>query len=199
MNFAQIKAIEKKNKERILQVCRTATEQSGIYVFFREENEIRYAYVGQAKKILTRLADHLRGYQHIDLSLKKHGLWSAENPTGWNIFIHKYTEAELDDREQEWIKNYASMGYQLRNKTAGGQRDGKFVIAETRPAKGYHDGLAQGYKNAQRDVAKLFDKHLAFGYAGNDGRTHFKPSIHQEKAWEKFNQFIQKKGENENE
>lgn len=35
-----------------------------------DENGFRYAYIGQAVHILTRLAQHLVGYQHIDLSLK---------------------------------------------------------------------------------------------------------------------------------
>lgn len=83
MNFRQIKAIEKANKERILKVCPSVPESSGIYILTREEAGFRYAYVGQAKHLLTRLAQHLSGYQHIDLSIKKHGLWSENNPSGW--------------------------------------------------------------------------------------------------------------------
>ena len=49
-------------------------EDSGIYVFTRQENGFKYAYVGQAKHILTRLAQHLNGYQHIDLSIKNTAL-----------------------------------------------------------------------------------------------------------------------------
>ena len=77
MNYRQIKAIEQKNKQRILAVCSNVTETSGIYILIREENGFKYAYVGQAKHLLTRLAQHLSGYQHIDLSIKKHGLTRA--------------------------------------------------------------------------------------------------------------------------
>ena len=102
-NMRQNKAIEKANKERILKVCPTVTEQSGIYIFYRTENGFKYAYIGQAKHLLTRLAQHLIGYQHIDLSIKKHKLWSENNLTGWRItFVLAPTE-KLDELEQEYI------------------------------------------------------------------------------------------------
>jgi len=187
MKYQQIKAIEQKNKERILQVCPEVNEESGIYVFYRTENDIKYAYVGQAKKLLTRLASHLRGHSHIDLSLKKHGLHSKGNPTGYKIYFHHFVEPELDEREQEWIKNYAVMGYQLRNKTAGGQQDGKFITAETKPRKGYRDGLKQGWENARKEVLK-FCKHFEIEIDNTAAGR---------RAIEKFNKFL--KGENENE
>jgi hypothetical protein len=96
MNYAQIKAIEKKNKERILKVC-DVPDVSGVYILTRYEDGFKYAYVGQAKHLLTRLAQHLKGYQHIDLSLKKHGLWSAENPTGWAVQYVLIPENRLDE------------------------------------------------------------------------------------------------------
>lgn len=61
------------------------------------------------------------GYQHIDLSIKKHGLYSEENLYGWKIKFMNLKKAELDDAEQHFIKLYASHGYQLRNKTSGSQ------------------------------------------------------------------------------
>lgn len=74
MNYRQIKAIEQKNKKRILAVNPETDEGSGIYFLTRtDENGIRYAYIGQAKHLLTRLSQHLSGYQHIDLSLKNMG------------------------------------------------------------------------------------------------------------------------------
>ena len=100
MNFAKIKAIEKKNKQRILKVCPAVTEDSGIYIFYRQdENGIKYAYVGQAKRLLTRLAQHLSGYQ---ISCKYCG------------------DDQLDEYEQRYILLMANNGYQLRNKTSGG-------------------------------------------------------------------------------
>ena len=74
-NFRQIKAIEQKNKQRLLEVNSKLDDESGIYFLAREDEQgFRYAYVGQAVHILTGLAQHLSGYeQHIDRSLKKHG------------------------------------------------------------------------------------------------------------------------------
>lgn len=186
MNIAQVKAIEKRNKQRILAVCHDVTEDSGIYAFVREENGFKYAYVGQAKHLLTRLAQHLSGYQqHIDLSLKKHGLYSEKNPTGWKVRFVLVPEGQLDAEEQKYIKAYADRGYQLRNKTIGGQGVGKADMDEVRSPKGYRDGLAQGYKNAQKFVARLFEKHL--DYLPKSDR----PNKNQEKAAKKFAEFLE--------
>ena len=54
-------------------------------------------------KILTRLAQHMRGYQHIDLSLKKHGLYSEKNPYRWRVVHTNCPESELDEKEQYYI------------------------------------------------------------------------------------------------
>lgn len=184
INFRQIYAIEQKNKERILKVCPNANENSGIYILTREENGLKYAYIGQAKNILTRLAGHLKGYQHIDISIKKHGFYDNDNLTGWKIdFIEC---PNLDEEEQRLIPYYANLGYQLRNKTAGGQSIGKVVIDEIRAKKGYQNGLKQGYMNAQKKIAKLFDKNLRFEINGKIGKN-------KEKAFEKFKIFL--KGE----
>lgn len=180
-SFAQIKAIEKKNKERILKVCPQATEQSGIYIFSRVENGFKYAYVGQAKHLLTRLTSHLSGYQHIDLSIKRHGFYSFENPTGYKINIVSCGIGQLDECEQQHILGMANAGYQLRNKTAGGQGEGKAGIAENKPSKGYYDGVKQGYKKAQKEVADLFK------YLTVDCDREKKRAI---AALEKFNEFI---------
>lgn len=185
MNFAQIKAIEAKNKQRILSVNPGVTEHSGIYILTRvDEDGIKYGYVGQAKHLLTRLAQHLSGYQHIDLSLKSHGLYGRENPTGWQIEFVYADEEDLDEQEKRYIYEYALGGYQLRNKTAGGQGKGKRGIAENRPAKGYRDGLKQGYENARREVKHIFDLHLDVVYKAN------KASKNAVKAMDKFNEFI---------
>ena len=134
-------------------------ESSGIYFLTRaDENGIQYAYIGQAKHLLTRLAQHLSGYQHIDLSLKKHGMFSEGNVYGWKINFLHYPENELDEHEQFWIKRYAKNGYQLRNKTAGGQGEGKKQISEYRPAKGYYDGIAQGKRTLARELSHIMEK-----------------------------------------
>ena len=153
-NVAKAKAIEKKNRERILEVNPHIDDGSGIYFLTRtDEDGFRYAYIGQAVNLLSRLAGHLKGYQHIDLSIKSHIY-------GWKIGFMHYPAEQLDKWEQYWIKKYADVGYQLRNKTAGGQGDGKKQIAEYRPGKGYRDGLAQGRINLARELANIADKHL---------------------------------------
>ena len=184
MNYRQVKAIEKANKERILKVCNDCPETSGIYFLLREENGFKYAYIGQAKHLLTRLAQHLAGYQHIDLSIKKHKLWSENNPSGWRIHYLEFPECQLDEMEKKYIKAYANKGYQLRNKTDGGQGEGKSGIADNKSAKGYYDGLRQGYINAQRFVARLFEKHLVYTQKSE------KPNKNQEKAMKKFEDFL---------
>lgn len=185
MNYRQLYAIKKKNKERILKVCPNCPERSGIYFLLREEDGFKYAYIGKAKILLSRLADHLQGYtQHIDRSLKKHGLWSEENPTGWTINFLEFPESELNEKEQYYIQKYANAGYQLRNVESGGNL-GKTDIGERKPAKKYFDGVEQGKKNAQKFVANLFDKHLDYAPKKNP------PTKLQEKAMKKFKDFLE--------
>ena len=183
--YRQIFAIQAKNKQRILQVCPRANEKSGIYFLHREENGIKYGYVGQAKHLLTRLAQHLAGYQHIDLSIKKHGLYSEKNPTGYKIDVSWCKESELDDFEREAIKIYANAGYQLRNKTAGGQDTGKQGLDNNKQPKGYYDGVKQGYNKARKEVKHLFDKHLKAVVKAD------KPSKYALNALQKFEDFLQ--------
>ena len=158
----QTKAIERKNKQLFLKLNKKLNDSSGIYILFRtDENDIKYFYCGQAKHILSRLAQHMSGYQHIDLSLKKRGLWSENNPYGWMVYFKNYQEKELDEKEQFWILEMTKRGYQCRyNKTAGGQGSGKEKINEFRPAKGYRDGIQQGRKAMARELASIAEKHL---------------------------------------
>lgn len=183
-NFARAKAIERSNKERLLKINPDLNEESGIYFLTREEDGFKYAYIGQAKHILSRLAQHLVGYQHIDLSLKKHGLCKDDNPAGWKVNYINYPISQLDKMEQFWIKKYANEGYQLRNKTSGSQGQGKAQIDEYKPSKGYRDGIKQGHRNASKEVAHLFEKHLDYK-PKNDPPNRF-----QQQAMEKFEDFL---------
>ena len=176
-------AILRANKERILKVCPDVPDRSGIYFLTRIEGGFKFAYVGQAKKLLTRLAEHLTGYQHIDLSIKKHGLYSEDNPTGWKVSYIECQEQHLDEQEQKHIMAYANAGYQLRNKTSGSQGTGKKDIAD-KPTKGYLEGLHNGYKKAQKEIAHLFKLHLKCETKKEP------PTKLQEKALDKFNSFI---------
>jgi len=184
INYAQIKAIEKKNKQRALRACPELTDVPGIYFFTREEDGFKYAYIGQAKRLLTRVAQHFSGYQHIDLSIKKHGLYSEDNPHGYQIKFVEVPIEQLDEKEQLFIKDYAATGYQLRNATAGSQSKGKHSLDNQKAPKGYYDGLKQGYRNAQKEVKHLFDLHLNFSQKSP------KPNKLQAKAAEKFQKFL---------
>lgn len=161
-NIAQIKAIEKKNRERLLKVNLNLNDRSGIYFLTRtDENDISYFYIGQAVNIIQRMCGHLTGYQHIDLSIKKRGFFSEENLYGWKLNFINYPKSELDKMEQYWILEYTKKGYQCRyNKTAGGQGDGKEKINEFKPSRGYRDGLKQGEKNLARELSSIAEKHL---------------------------------------
>lgn len=185
-NYKQIFAIQESYKKKIKQMYPDIDDKSGIYFLTRtDENGIKYFYIGQAKKILSRIAQHMTGYQHIDLSLKKRGWYSDDNPEGWELgFIH-YSIEELDEQEKYWILEYTKNGYQARyNKTAGGQGAGKEKINEYRPAKGYRDGLEQGRINASKEVANLFEKHL------NYSKKSDKPNKNQDRAIIKFEEFL---------
>lgn len=185
-DFRKIKEIERENKKRLLEINPDLDEDSGIYFLTRiDENGIKYAYVGQAKHILTRLAQHLVGYQHIDLSIKKHGFFSDDNPYGYKIGFLKFSESLLDEMEQQYIRKYANYGYQLRNKTAGGQCEGKTQIDEYRPQKGYRDGIRQGKKNLSSELSHIIDTHLIVELRPE--KAHNKVS---QKAFEKFKNLL---------
>ena len=161
-NIAQIKAIEKKNRERLLKVNPNLNDRSGIYFLTRtDENDISYFYIGQAVNIIQRMCGHLTGYQHIDLSIKKRGFYSEENHYGWKLNFINYPKSDLDKMEQYWILEYTKRGYQCRyNKTAGGQGEGKEKINEFKPSRGYRDGLKQGEKNLAKELSSIAEKHL---------------------------------------
>lgn len=163
-NYRQIFAVEKKNRDRVIKLNPDLKDKSGIYFLTRiDEDGINYFYIGQASgSCITRIAQHLSGFQHIDCSLKKRGLYDAEkNPYGWKANAIYYPKDELDKWEQYWILEYTKKGYQCRyNKTAGGQGEGKEKINEYRPQKTYRDGLIQGRLNLSRELSDIIDKHL---------------------------------------
>lgn len=163
VNYNQLFAVKAKNRKKILEICPNAKDQSGIYIMTREENGFKYAYVGQAVKVLSRLADHLTGYQHIDLSIKNHKFYSQDNPTGWKIGCLYFPQNVLDEKEQWFTMQYANSGYQMRNKTGGGQGKGKFGISENKPARGYYDGKKQGRKDLAKELLDIIEKYLVIG------------------------------------
>lgn len=186
-NLRQAKAIEATNRKRLMKINPKLDDGSGIYFLTRtDENEISYFYIGQAVHIIHRMCSHLTGYQHIDLSIKKRGFYSEENPFGWKInFIH-YPIDQLDKMEQYWILEYTKKGYQCRyNKTSGSQGEGKEKINEFRPAKGYRQGIQQGKITLARELKHIIDTHLKVSIRPE--KVNNKVSI---KALEKFNELL---------
>lgn len=189
-NIAKAKAIEKQNRERLLKVNPKLNERSGIYFLLRtDENGFRFAYIGQAVKILTRLASHMTGYeQHIDLSLRKHKLYDEKkNPNGWRVEFLNFPESELDEREKYYIKLYADKGYQLRNVSLGGQGENRASgsIGERKPPKGYMQGIQQGKKVLARELSNIAEKHLKI-----EIREDKKNNKVSQKQFEKFKELM---------
>lgn len=181
-NIAKVKAIENQNKKRLLAVNPKLNDESGIYILWRTEI---HGYVGQSVGILTRLAQHLVGFQHIDLSMKKHGLFSEKNKGGYKIdFIH-CSKSELDDKEREYIQKAIDNGWVLKNKTSGGQDDKKEKIADFRPSKGYRDGIKQGKINLARELSSIAEKHLKI-----EIREDKKNNKVSQKQFEKFKELM---------
>ena len=178
-NIARAKAIQRQNIQRLKKLNPAIDNKSGIYFLTRSEPQI---YIGQAKHLDERLASHLSGYeQHIDRSLKVHGLYSEDNPYGYKVNFLHYQESKLDEMEQYYIQLYAEKGWSLKNKTAGSQGVGKVKIADFKPAKGYMDGLKQGRKNLAKELSHIIDKHLAVQLKPD--KQHNKVS---QRAFEKF-------------
>lgn len=184
-NIAKAKAIEQKSKKRLLLVNPKLDDKSGIYFLTRvDENEIKFSYVGQARNIISRMCQHLVGYQHIDLSIKKHGLYSPDNPYGWNINFMHFPISELDEKERYYITLYAKIGYQSRNKDTGGGA-GKQELGERKPPKGYREGVQFGKKTLARELSSIISKHLTVRL--KDEKKGNKVS---EKQLEKFNRLL---------
>lgn len=184
-NIRQAKAIEQKNKRKLLKVNPKLDEKSGIYFLTRvNEDDIKFSYVGQARNLISRMCQHLVGYQHIDLSIKKHGLYSSDNPYGWNINFMHFPISELDKKERYYITLYAKNGYQSRNKDTGGGA-GKQELGDRKPPKGYRDGVQFGKKTLARELSYIISKHLTVRL--KDEKQGNKVS---EKQLEKFNHLL---------
>lgn len=193
-NIARAKTIEQENKKRLLKLNPKLNDRSGIYFLLREdENGFKYAYIGQAVHTLSRLASHLVGYeQHIDLSLRKHKLYSEDNPYGWRVEFLNFPESQLDEKEKYYIKLYADNGYQLRNVSIGGQGENRDSgsIGERKAPKGYLQGIQQGRRNLARELSNIAEKHLKIEL--REDKANNKVS---QKQYEKFMDLL-KVGEN---
>lgn len=163
-----------------------STTGAGIYLWKRtDEYGITWFYVGQAVNIYERQISHINGYkQRVDLSIRKRKFKSDDNPYGWEFKILEHcSEAEMNDLENFYIYEYMRRGWQTYNKTYGSQGEGKVVMDGIKPSKTYRDGLSQGYENARREVAKLFDKYLKAEICGTQG-------VRAQNALQKFYDFL---------
>lgn len=176
-NYRQLFAIKAANEKRIKALCPEIDEVSGIYVFLRaDENGFKYAYVGQAVNLLKRAAEHLTGFQHIDLSIKKHGLYDPiKCPYGWLLKVDvKCSTEALNEWEQVAIKNYADIGYQLRNATSGSQGEGKKSLSDYGRGgylKGKHEGEQKALQKIGTEIEKYTTGLISKGGAVADRKT----------------------------
>ena len=184
-NYRQVFSKKAERERRIKTICPNIPNRPGIYVFYRIcESEIRRAYCGQAVNLLERCSAHLGEYDHIALSLKKHGFYGKDNPHGWKLQFQECPRHLLDEKEIETIKYFADKGFQMYNVTSGGQGEGKSQIGTFKQPKTYTQGKVEGYRKASKEISNLFDKHL------NYSKKSDKPNKNQDKAAEKFEAFL---------
>jgi hypothetical protein len=182
-------AILNKYKEEIKTQCPDINEKSGIYVFLRETEDGNSAvYVGQAKNLLERTAQHLMGRkQHIDLSLYKRKWWDKQNPYGWKLYLFCNCEQEeLDKMEKYYINNFLKHGYKLYNVTGGGQIDKAKDIGERNQTKlkSYKNGKNLGAEKVREKIKTYFEKYLDVSIKGKINKI-------KERKLEEFKKFIE--------
>ena len=172
--------IKQEDAERLLlKVCPKALHRSGIYFYLREDTDGKHGYIGKATDLMDRNIAHIIGYQqHIDVSIKKRGFYSDDNPSGWKLNVLYYPKEDLDKWERHWIELYRSGGYHLYNIESGGT-DGKTIIGERKPPKTYRDGLSQGRKSLTKELRHIIDTHLEIKLRNENNKI-------SQKAFEKF-------------
>ena len=168
--------------------------QKLLYSFGRTDKDTaeKCMYIGQAKRCLSRCADHLAGReQHIDRSLYTRKLYSETNPYGWKVGVLTYcSEEELDKLEIAYIKKFQDVGIKLYNVTGGGQLDKESDIGERFQVKlkNYKKGKSLGAEKTRTYVKTMFNKYLDFA---------IKPPANKikERKAEEFKKFLED-GEN---
>lgn len=193
INYRQVFAIQSENEKRILKLCPNMPHKAGIYLFYRVNAEgENCAYIGQAKDLLHRTAEHLVGYKnkkptHIDKSLYAHKLYNETNPEGWKVMVLVLCPIdELDMREQTYIDHYKNCkDVKLYNVTGGGQLDKKGDVGERLQIKlkTYKNGKGKGYEKARSEVKVFFDKYLDYTIKG-------KPTKIKERKFQEFADFL---------
>ncbi len=189
MNYRQRFAILNEKKKLIKQICPEISEDSGIYCFYRQNEQGQdCCYIGQAKNLLERTSQHLMGRkQHIDKSLYVHKLYNENNPFGWKLTIlRKCSISALDCLEQSYIEFYKDFdNVVLYNVTGGGQFDKAKDIGERQQTKlkSYKNGKGLGYEKARKEVKTYFDKYLDYTIKG-------KPTKIKERKLKEFKEFL---------
>lgn len=113
---------------------------SGIYVWDRYDEDEKYCwYIGKAKNLLHRTAQHIMdGQSHLDKSIKAHGLTNSllncqgSNLAKWSIDVLEICDEEnLDVRERIWIEEWQKRypNSKMYNVESGGTT-GKTIIGE---------------------------------------------------------------------
>lgn len=176
MDLKQRFSILNDKKKIVKSICKDICTKSGIYLFYRVDKDGNNCfYVGQAKNLLNRTAQHLMDRkQHIDKSLYTHKLYSESNPYGWKLKVLHFCDlSSLDAMEQNFIGYYLSKGYKSYNVTGGGQLDKKSDIGERQQTKlkSYKNGKNLGYDKARDYVKVMFDKYLDFAVKGKTNKT----------------------------
>ena len=189
VNYRQRFAILNDKKKIIKSICPEITTKSGIYLFYRKNEQGQdCCYIGQAKNLLERTAQHLMGRkQHIDKSLYVHKLYNGNNRFGWKLAILKKCNMdELDYFEQFYINFYKDIDNTvLYNVTGGGQIDKAKDIGERLQTKlkSYKNGKDLGYEKARNEIKVFFEKYLDYSIKG-------KPTKIKERKLAEFGEFI---------
>lgn len=185
-NYADMFITRQQIEKQLKYACPNIEHKSGIYFYIREKLERGggfACYIGKSVDVLDRCIAHQVSWeQRIDISLKSRKYYSKNNLNGWRLNVLYFPEELLYEKERYYIDLYQRKGYEMLNIESGGLQE-KFDIAERKSPKCYHDGLKQGYKNAQKEVAKLFDKNLVVSINGVTNKN-------KEKALKKFEDFI---------
>ena len=186
LNYKQIFAIKALREKKIQEICPNINNEPGIYFFFRVDDiGVKHGYLGQALRCKERCAAHLGEYDHIALSLKKHGFYSEENPYGYKLIFKNCPKEKLDENEIASIKFYADNGFQMLNASAGGQGKGRKQLNEYKQPKTYTEGKEAEKKRISKELAHLFDLHLDVTTKKNP------PTVNQQKALDKFNELLE--------
>jgi len=186
INYKKVFAMKAEREKRIRAICPSIPCTSGIYAFYRlDEAGIRRSYVGQAVNLLERCASHLAEYDHIALSLKKHGFYSDENPYGWKLTYKTCSKSELDDLEVSTIRQWADAGFQMYNVTAGSQGKGKQVTGQYKQPRTYSEGIQQGKKVLARELSSIAEKHLKIDLRADKANNKV-----SQKQYEKFMELL---------